>query len=98
MLIVIPSKSVERIWSAFVRSMPARSSTSVSRTPSQRAPPTYGPPTLLETQVSVMSRSIIGMSSSSSKVSVTSFWTSPSMVSVQSSLLTTGVSRRVSTR
>ena len=35
--IVIPSTSVERIWSALVLSMPARARTSVRRTPSQRA-------------------------------------------------------------
>ena len=70
----------------------------MSRTPIHRAPPTYSPPTLLETQVRVMSRSISGISSSSSKVNVSSWSTSPSMVSVQSSMSTMGVSSRVSTR
>ena len=55
----------------------------MSRTPIQRAPPTYGPPTLLETQVRVMSRSMSGIASRSSKVSSSDLSTMPSMVSVQ---------------
>ena len=95
---VMPSTSVERIWSAFVESMPARARTSVRGTPSQRAPPTYGPPTSLETQVRVMSRSMVSIAARSSKVSVTSWSTSPSMVSVQPSTSTAGNVSRVSTR
>ena len=99
MLIVMPSKSVLRIWSAPLPT-PAMSRMSFSRTPCQRAAPTYLPPTLLETHVRVMSRSTIGMSSSSSKLIWSSFSTSPSTVSVQPFESTIGVSPggRVSTR
>ncbi len=97
-LIVIPSTSVLRIWSADVASIPARSSRSVRRTPIQRAAPRYRPPTSLETQVRVMSRSMSGIASRSSRVNVTSRSTSPSMVSVQSSGSTSGSVSRVSTR
>ena len=79
-LIVMPSTSVDRIWSA-VSPTPAMSSRSVRRTPSQRAPPTYGPPTSLETQVSVMSRSIRSILVRSSNEKVCSFSTSPSITS-----------------
>ena len=70
----------------------------MSSTPSQRAPPTYVPPTSLLTQVRVMSRSTSGIAAISSKVKVSSWSTSPSMVSVQSSTPTVGTVRRVSTR
>ena len=96
--IVMPSTSVERIWSALVESMPALASTSASGMPSHRADPMYGPPTSFDTQVRVMSRSIVGIAASSSKVKVTSWSTSPSMVSVHESTSTVGRLRRVSTR
>ncbi len=79
---VMPSTSVLKIWST-PSLTPAISSRSVRRTPIQRAPPTYGPPTLFETQVSVMSRSISGMSSRSWKLKVTFLSTIPSMVRLQ---------------
>ena len=95
---VMPSTSVERIWSAPVEPMPARSRRSVRRTPVQRVPPTYGPPTSLETQVKVMSRSMSGISSRSSKLRLISWSTSPSMVSVHVSRSITGSVSRVSMR
>ena len=95
--IVMPSTSVLKIWST-PSWTPASSRRSVRRTPIQRAPPTYGPPTLLETQVSVMSRSMRGIASRSSKVSSSSLSTIPSILSDQPSMSTIGTSSRVSTR
>ena len=61
---VHPSTDVLKSWSA-PGSMPARSSRGRSGVPSQRAVPMRSPPIGLETHMMVMSRSIMGISSSS---------------------------------
>ena len=77
---------------------PASASRSRSGTPIQRAEPAYWPPTSLDTQVRVMSRSIIGRARRSAKLRRSSRSTMPCTRSCQSAVLSFGTMRAVSTR
>ncbi len=68
-LAVKPSTDELSTWSASASGL-ARRSRSATRTPRNRVLLMYGPPIGSETQVRVMSCSIIGMASNSAQVSV----------------------------
>lgn len=100
---VMPSTERVMIWLAGPPRdggfTPASRSRSASRTPIHRALPTYGPPTSLDTQVRVMSRSMISRRNRSLKLSVTGRSTPlPWILSLQSFASMRGTTRAVSTR
>ncbi len=96
-LAVKPSTEELSTWSAAAFGW-ARRSRSATRTPRNRVLPQYGPPIGLETQVRVMSRSIIGIASNSAQVSWNGAATMPSTCSVHVSVDTRGSTRAVSMR